>query len=770
MHLKIKGILFICCCFITLSGYAQCNQPTGISIDNITSVSARLNWSASVSAPGVGYQYEIRTSGIPGTVGVGLVNNGSAGDDTFTSAVSGLTSNTTYHVYMRYQCSLTPEFSSWTTALTFVTSELQAPIAGTPAGLSDTFFTARWIAVPGASGYRLDVSTENDFSVLLPGYDNLLVTGISKLVSDLEPGTTYYYRVRAEGNSGIGLATSQNSNEVMVITLDEPSFVAVWTINGWLEGIEPTAEYDVILDYHYVSDENNISMVEVKSLTLNEGYTFTLTSGFYLTVYENIINLSTPDSFVVESNANLYQLDDFAPANIGEITVKRTSSEIFRLDYTIWSSPVTGTQTLKQFSPQTVNNRFYNYNTISNNFSITDPLTTVFNPGRGYLIRAANNHVANNGTNSPQSWQGVFVGVPTNGEVSVGLNTNGEGYNMVGNPYPTILSADEFIFQNVEFGGNQEVVEANSNFDGTLHFWRRRNNPDNEGDDIGTYYATYTIFGGVGVEGSVDSDPNGFIQVGQGFLVKALSPELNFNSLMKIPDNFDNQFFRMAPVEKHRIWLNLTNTNGVFSKMLVGYANGASNGEDGLDGRFMNDSGVALTSLINNAEYTIQAKSLPFQAEDIIPLGFKVVTAGNYTIAIDHVDGIFEAGQLVYLEDTFTSTVHNLNESAYTFSTEAGDFKTRFVLRFTEETMSVEQPLNAAAVAVLVKDNTININTGNILMQSLTVFDVQGRKLLRQDQVNASEFIITTLSKNNQVLVLQIKDENSNVVTKKLVF
>ncbi|MBC8883233.1 hypothetical protein H9X57_06820 [Flavobacterium piscinae] len=90
---------------------------------------------------------------------------------------------------------------------------------------------------------------------------------------------------------------------------------------------------------------------------------------------------------------------------------------------------------------------------------------------------------------------------------------------------------------------------------------------------MGSFYATYTEFGGVG--SSTSEDPNGFIQVGQGFLVKALNTELVFNSEMKVPDEFENQFFRYSTqnqMDKHRLWLNLTNENGLYSKLLLGYA------------------------------------------------------------------------------------------------------------------------------------------------------------------------------------------------------
>ncbi|HRE79071.1 MAG TPA: T9SS sorting signal type C domain-containing protein [Flavobacterium sp.] len=745
---------------VTMFNYAQCNQPTGIVVDDITAISAVLNWTESSSAPGVAYNFEVRTSGLPGSGVTGLVDSGSVSDGLFTSPVSGLLSDTNYSVYMRFQCTAAPLFSDWTTEITFSTSVLSAPVAGAPAGLSDTFFSARWIAVPGATGYRLDVSEYSDFSVMLAGYDNLFVSGglTSRVVSGLNPSTEYYYRVRAEGNSGSGPVTSSNSNVIMVTTFAEPTFVAIWSEGAWLNDIFPSADHDVILDDHFISDENNEYMFEVKSITLNEGYTYTLASGYNLIVYENIINNSTSGSFVVQNNANLFQLNDDALPNEGEITVKRNSSEIFRLDYTMWSSPLTGSQTLKQFSPQTVDSRFYEYNTSSDIYSPIDPLTTTFEPGKGYFIRSRNNHVVNNGTNLPQLWQGSFVGVPTNGVVNVDLNTSGQGFNLVGNPYPTVVSAEIFMGENID------------NIEGTLYFWRRLNDSSGEGP-LGSFYATYTEFGGTGSQTS--DDPNGFIQVGQGFLVKALSTELFFNSDMKVSNEFNNQFFRFSnptQIEKHRLWLNLTNDSGVFSRILVGYAEEASNDNDRFDGRYIDDSEVALTSLINNEEYAIQAKALPFTIEDTIPLGFKIVSAGEYTISLNKIDGLFEEGQLVYLEDTFESTIHNLSISDYTFSAEAGDFKNRFVLRFTNETMSIDESLNANGVAVFVRDNSILINTGNVEMQSLSVYDVQGRILFTQDQVNTSEFTIDTMEKNNQVLILKIKDQNNNLISKKLVF
>ena len=87
------------------------------------------------------------------------------------------------------------------------------PTAGTPASVTDSSFTARWSAVSGATGYRLDVSQDSLFGSFLPGYDNRdagIATSLT--ITGLTTGMRYFYRVRAVTAGGI----SANSNIVGV--------------------------------------------------------------------------------------------------------------------------------------------------------------------------------------------------------------------------------------------------------------------------------------------------------------------------------------------------------------------------------------------------------------------------------------------------------------------------------------------------------------------------------------------------------------------------
>ena len=65
-------------------------------------------------------------------------------------------------------------------------------------------FTATWQSASGAKGYLLDVSTSDSFTTYVGGYRDLDVGNvIRQVVTGLNPGTTYYYRVRPYTNNGL---------------------------------------------------------------------------------------------------------------------------------------------------------------------------------------------------------------------------------------------------------------------------------------------------------------------------------------------------------------------------------------------------------------------------------------------------------------------------------------------------------------------------------------------------------------------------------------
>lgn len=69
-------------------------------------------------------------------------------------------------------------------------------VAVAATGITATSFIANWEAILEASSYALDVSTDSSFSTFV--LQNQVVYTNSYTVTGLIPGTTYYYRVRAD--------------------------------------------------------------------------------------------------------------------------------------------------------------------------------------------------------------------------------------------------------------------------------------------------------------------------------------------------------------------------------------------------------------------------------------------------------------------------------------------------------------------------------------------------------------------------------------------
>src|SRR6185437_7780722 len=75
-----------------------------------------------------------------------------------------------------------------------VTSPMETVSSASPTRSS---FMATWPSVNDARGYLLDVSTSNAFDSYVKGYQGLDVGNVNgRAVTGLNPGTTYYYRVR----------------------------------------------------------------------------------------------------------------------------------------------------------------------------------------------------------------------------------------------------------------------------------------------------------------------------------------------------------------------------------------------------------------------------------------------------------------------------------------------------------------------------------------------------------------------------------------------
>jgi hypothetical protein len=550
-------------------------------------------------------------------------------------------------------------------------------------------------------------------------------------------------------------------------------YSTTWNGSAWSNGTPSSTVRAVFAgDYSSTGDLQACS-VEVLSgnVVFNTNHTLTV---------QNDVKV-TGGSLTLDNNSSLLQVNyldnNGVPfSNSGNITYKRATTGMFKYDYTYWSTPVAG-QNLQAISPMSPYNLFYIYNPGISNWQYINPTSASMIPGKGYICRAPVNFAVG-WPGSPGVHVANFIGVPNNGTITLPVTGGAGQFNLIGNPYPSALSADAFLLD-----------PANAaTLSGTIYLWTH-NTPLNAAlQYVASDYAIYNYLGGTiggvptgasGNPGVNVSVPNGKIASGQGFFIKGLSNgTATFKNSMRIAGNNDRFFKMQTPVvdnvdgpEKHRYWLNITNEGGAFKQVLVGYAEDATMGLDRLFDGEMFDIGNAITlyTLADNTKLSIQGRPIPFDVSDTVPLGYKSTIVSDYSISLYQFDGLFEE-QNIYLEDTELNIIHDLKSGPYTFTTTAGTFDTRFVLRYNNTTLGTNNPVFNENTVVIYK-NTANdfvINTGMFVMDAIKVFDVRGRMLLDRKGIEASQTTFN-IGLTNEVLLVQITTVDGLKVTKKVV-
>jgi hypothetical protein len=598
----------------------------------------------------------------------------------------------------------------------------------------DTSKTLAMAGTAGGSGVRRSDITS--LGVIIPG------------------GTVDYDALNILNNSPIAVA---QSFRVSGIEIRIVAFSSTWNGTSW-SNAAPGPAVDATIEGNYSALTSG--GFSAKTLTINSG-SLTIEATKNLKIENGVVNNAGALGIVVEDGGTLQQVQA-GGVNSGAITVKKNSNLLKRQDYTMWSSPVVGSQTLADFSPLTSQspNRFYIYdNTLGTSglYANISP-TSTFATGTGYLIRMPNEDPAIPGTssqyylgNEATTFNGEFVGVPNNGTLTTTGLTADKFYS-VGNPYPSNLSADLFI------NGNSTG--------GTLYFWRKTNAA------TGTAYATYTLAGGVGTDAGNGGLglPSGIIAPCQGFIVKtgAAATTITFTNAMRLTNTTYGKFFKTKQeATKDRVWLNLTNAAGVFSQTLVSYMDGATVGVDnGIDGKYFNDSPIALTSSINNEEYTIQGRPA-FDATDVVALNFKTDVAGDYSIALGNFDGVFSTGQDVYLVDSKTGSETDLKAGGYNFTAAVGSDNARFSLKYQKTLKIIDSEFSDNSITVYGNNGSLFVKSAVSAIQNIKVFDIQGRLIAEQRDVNSNTATISNLSAN-QALIVQVSSEDNTVVSKKV--
>jgi hypothetical protein len=572
-----------------------------------------------------------------------------------------------------------------------------------------------------------------------------------------EQGIYTVHATYGEGPSGTSLGFAVRQGNVWTGAGDDDNWN---TPENWSCGTPPQSnEHIDIIEttdtFPIISGESDLT---IYSLSLKEYAQLNIESGSTLTVTDAIA-VDPTANLIIEDSGSLVQVNDVV--NTGSITAIRYSKPMRRFDFTYWSSPVSG-QSLHDLSPNTLADKYFSYNPISGSWVTHMNGAVAMENGKGYIVRAPQ---AFNADVASTYTDGQFIGTPNNGRIETPIIIGSSDMNLIGNPYPSALDIDAFLTNSA----NAEVV------DGTIYLWTHNSPPALiPGSGVYNYtsndYATYNLMGGVATATDGNNEkPLGKIASGQSFFIRGIAPgNVVFDNSMRVSSQ-NAQFFRMnQQIEKDRIWLNLSNDQGAFKQTLVGFIEGATDGFDRrFDGALLNGNGyINFYSILDNKNYSIQGKGLPFDENESFPLGFSTSAAGIFTVGIAQSDDFFQA-QNIYLFDNNDQSYHDLKVESYSFETGIGTFNTRFELRFSNELLGIENPVANGNLTAILQNQELKIKS-SMLIENVTLSDLSGRILFEKANINKTEFNSANLPFQNQVFLVRIKTADGKTATKKL--
>lgn len=573
-----------------------------------------------------------------------------------------------------------------------------------------------------------------------------------------------------------GANTCTTSVESLITVLPVNSSctgATIWNGSSWSNGVPNDSSYlntEVIFAATFNTNEDlyackvlvtNNATVTVEHVGLSD-----TTTANTITVANEVV-VDPNSSLIFEDDTSLVQINN--STNSGNITYIRITPAVNKFDYTYWSSPV-AEQSLYDLSPDTGTDKFYRWNPLINNWSYT-PNSNIMTVGEGYIIRGPQYHDI-----GVTAYEGHFIGVPHNGEYTFPVLNSASTMNLIGNPYPSGLNIDCFLADplNAHLGGTIHLWTHNIPID-----WTGNTQQGFPGSAVYNYnvnsYISYNRLGGVGsgvtkIEDGVFSTdrPISVVAAGQSFFIESNATGVaTFKNSMRVgsKNQENSQFFRSAGSsiyspcasdDRHRLWLHIRNMTPAqqFKQTLIGYSPSATT-SNSLDREY--DARTFLSAPFNinlyslspgNEHLTIQGRHLsnPFDANDIIPLGFTCIrntsaATNTIEIAASEFDGLF-LGSNFYLRITqpdSTYVYHDIKASPYQFviSGDVVDDVTKFAIVFLVPPggIMIKTPIKTSDFFVSMSpnpfDKSFSLNVQSPINDDITIsiYDVLGKQL-----------------------------------------
>lgn len=564
------------------------------------------------------------------------------------------------------------------------------------------------------------------------------VTTTSLNVPGLNPGTAYFYIVKAKKM----YATSEASNEISATTLATTLTVST-AVNA--STLADCASCDVVVGSggHLTVNANKT----YNKVTVNAGGKLTLANGSTLTAPLTIESNGTngTGTYVDENTGT------GLPAITG--TVNQFLPAAAEREWWYLASPVSGA-----VSDVFGSNKVGDYSETTRSYSNPFISPTALLAGKGYAVKLTAMQAANVYKFENKTLNNGIISLPLTRTINGKLD-NKRGFNLVGNPYPSYL--------------NWELAhKASTNIRPTI--WYRTK--VGEIMDFQTYNAALGV--------SVPTSASGFIPPMQAFWVKVdtdpVSTETVSNGTLNLTNamrahagTVENPLTNLlkTPAVSERPLMRLLLSDGTITDETVIVSNpGASDAYDLFDSEKMSISNTSLEiySIVGTEKLVINGMN-SLTVGKTIPLGFRPGQIGTFTIETTQLENL-DAN--VLLIDKVNGTEQELKAgSTYSFDvTDAAATTDRFVISLVSnvptgiENGSTNRDLRVYSN----QNNRIQVfYDGELNDQTVvSVYSAAGQKLNTQKLVKAATELSGTFCPG--VYLIQLND-GSRSITKKLI-
>ncbi|MFK8060990.1 MAG: T9SS type A sorting domain-containing protein, partial [Polaribacter sp.] len=456
-------------------------------------------------------------------------------------------------------------------------------------------------------------------------------------------------------------------------------------------------------------------------------------------------NLTTSGGLVVKSNATSSGsliVDGTSTGNISYQRYIKSNSSWF-----VISSPLEN-QDIDVFANSSAlavgsigNNRgLSNYNAITQTWGYYQNGTTTsgdFLLGDARAVRLSN------------SGNVTFIGDLRTTNFTKSVVSNGAGWNLIGNGFPSFLNAND------PANSTNNLIDVNFSLLETgykaIYFWDTNTN-------------TYKPFN--------NASSGKYVSPGQGFFVKiGTNGNFAFNKNMQTHQTGD-LFFKGNKTDNFEINLKLSNGKNL-KNTEIKYIKGSTTGlDDGYDaGLFSADTNLDIyTHLVENdsgTKYALQALPNLNHTNMIIPIGVNAKENTAITFSADIVN--LPKGIVVYIEDKVADKLIRLDQNSATYqitTAEALNGKGRFFIHTQNQTLSTKDT-NINSVLVYTNKNKLNIK-GLQEAGAIKMFSILGKQVVYKTLSNNLEHNLDVSKLSKGVYLIEIKT-NTQIIKRKVI-